>query len=571
MDWDQWLFTKIDTLGRKTATKIKSRNLRNKGYLQYSGATEATRWNRYFYLLTGVSAELVCMGKRFSFNGKKLVFPENLFLLQTKETGDLFLRVAVMLLGCRLATGKEKFFYNARYALRSYPGAHLLLKSLFEKLKRLKQDDPAHYRRLSLLLTHATAMQPQHLPELSGATHKEVQNQPQYRATIRKNAELNEAQELIKDQKKITEYTLGHNFEKIETAEEFGGQWRDIDDSAESTEQEIALREIQLKYFIRSDDVCHSTLENDQPRPSSVEISATEGGAKFCYDEWDFHRQRYRRAHCALWEKEAKSEGPVDSSALLNEHRNLLVRLEKRLTALRNIPRNNFREKSGTEFDLDAIVDRYTILRAQQTPDDRVYIQQQKKDCDITLLLLLDISLSTDSWLGGRRIIDAERISLLLFAEALDRLQIPFQMHAFCSRTRNQNYFFRIKAQHERWLKCRNRLANLQPMGYTRIGPALRHAGSLLATAPERDKWIVLLTDCRPNDYDRYEGRYGEQDIRQVNRELIASGIRLYTLAFMLHEKPTISRMFSPGRYRILQHPRQLLDSLEDFLRAAAF
>jgi nitric oxide reductase NorD protein len=57
-----------------------------------------------------------------------------------------------------------------------------------------------------------------------------------------------------------------------------------------------------------------------------------------------------------------------------------------------------------------------------------------------------------------------------------------------------------------------------QPSGYTRIGGAIRYASAqLLKHRQTANKWIILLSDGKPNDYDKYEGKYGVQDVKQAS------------------------------------------------------
>ncbi len=571
MEWDQWLFAKADRFLKKLFADKRQKAAENKGYVVYRPEVEASRWSKFFCLLTGINAEPVMGDNKFSFSQSNLTFPETLFLFRGRDAGCLFMSQIILLLAAGIATGKQTFYYRLRYILRTYPNALQIWQAIRQRLQQLRRDDPAHYRKLVTLLTDIPTTPPETQRDSAKQWQLNEQDNQPSKSESRKKADMENALEIEKDQTKIDEYTLGHNFEKIDTAEEFEGQWRDLDGSDEMAEQENALSEVKLKYFIRSDDISHSTLENDRAGAGSLEIKEeNNSGKKYLYDEWDYRKKQYRPHHCALLEETAGRAGTTEAQEILQRNRYLLLRLEKRLTSLFNRRRSILRVNNGNDFDLDGLIGRYADLKAGRTPDENVYTRQQKIYPDIDLSFLIDISLSTDSWLDGRRIIDAEKESLLLFGQALDNLKIPFQIHAFCSRTRNRNYFIKVKSTDDHWQDCRNHLANLQPVGYTRIGPALRHSASLMKTSTTRRKWIVLLTDGRPNDYDRYEGRYGEEDIRQVNRELTNMGIKLYTLAFMLREKPTIPRMMTAGHYRILQHPRQLLDSLENFFRAVS-
>jgi len=92
-------------------------------------------------------------------------------------------------------------------------------------------------------------------------------------------------------------------------------------------------------------------------------------------------------------------------------------------------------------------------------------------------------------------------------------------------------------------------------VGYTRIGPALRHSGALLDQRATKNKWIILISDGKPNDYDRYEGKYGFKDIKQALQELKQRKINSYALAIEAQAKYYLSQMFGQNQYQILTTP----------------
>ena len=57
---------------------------------------------------------------------------------------------------------------------------------------------------------------------------------------------------------------------------------------------------------------------------------------------------------------------------------------------------------------------------------------------------------------------------------------------------------------------------SIEPSGYTRLGPAIRHSTYRLSQLNSKNKLLILLTDGKPTDYDRYEGRYGIEDIHNA-------------------------------------------------------
>ena len=99
----------------------------------------------------------------------------------------------------------------------------------------------------------------------------------------------------------------------------------------------------------------------------------------------------------------------------------------------------------------------------------------------------------------------------MALGDALAAAETELSVAAFSSQTRLDCRFELIKTFAEPWGSARHRLEAVTPRGYTRIGPALRHATELLRERAARRKLLLLLTDGKPNDYDRYEGRHGRK------------------------------------------------------------
>ena len=114
----------------------------------------------------------------------------------------------------------------------------------------------------------------------------------------------------------------------------------------------------------------------------------------------------------------------------------------------------------------------------------------------------------------------------------------------------------------DNWNKAKFKIGAIEPSGYTRIGTALRHSGELLSKRSTKNKWVILLSDGKPNDYDRYEGAYGINDVKQALRELNAQNINSYALAIEAQAKYYLPQMFGQNHYQILTTPVELLRSL---------
>ncbi len=96
-------------------------------------------------------------------------------------------------------------------------------------------------------------------------------------------------------------------------------------------------------------------------------------------------------------------------------------------------------------------------------------------------------------------------------------------------------------------------LTDVSPRGYTRIGPALRHAAIGLSRRPAHDRLLFLLTDGKPTDYDRYEGRHGLADVRQAVREADRLGVRVHAITVDRAARDELPAMVGPGRFHLIR------------------
>ena len=135
-------------------------------------------------------------------------------------------------------------------------------------------------------------------------------------------------------------------------------------------------------------------------------------------------------------------------------------------------------------------------------------------------------------------------------------------VQAFASNTRNCCRVWTVRGEAEPWASARGRLGVLEPQGYTRIGPALRHATATLEAISADRKLLLLISDGKPNDYDRYEGRYGIGDVRMVLREAQQRGIHTHALAVDAVARDYLPSMLGPGAWSVLLTPDRLPESL---------
>jgi von Willebrand factor type A domain len=372
------------------------------------------------------------------------------------------------------------------------------------------------------------------------------------------------------NQQDIDNDVLVHTFEKIETAEEFCGVTRTPDGADELAQHAEALNELDLRDVVRSHTQTRSIYRADvtlDVAVGDVEAAETSATTRFLYDEWDGKARRYKPAWCSVsvtrpTRRAASSPGSAYAAAVLRKHAKHVCDLRSAFDRLRAVRVLKNRQPDGGEVDIDALIDRYATVHSGHQPDDKLYLARRRQRRDLATLVLLDLSSSTDSWIKGHRVLDVARESLLVLGEVLSSYDDQVGIGGFYSYTRRDCRFVILKDFAEPWPRCKATLASVEPTGYTRIGPAIRHGIHLLQQQKATQKLLLLISDGKPTDYDRYEGRYGIADVRQAIREAGQVRIHTYALAVDVQAKLYLPEMFGAGNYQILPHPSYLVHSL---------
>ena len=366
------------------------------------------------------------------------------------------------------------------------------------------------------------------------------------------------------DPKKKEDSVLIHNFEKVDTLDSYNGGVRDTDGSDELDAHLDALEEVQLGDLIREDDDAHSVLRADLALgldvPDVGRLEPEEHGIP--YDEWDSRKNRYRRDWCTVYPAKMHLIEPDWVVRAWARYAPLVRELRRRLEIHRSEPRLIDRQLDGEDVDLAALVDAHGARCAGRSADPRLYLRKERERRDFATTVLLDVSLSTDSWVENRRVLDVAREAILVLGEVADQLGDRLQLLTFASHTRNHCRVWEVKGWREPWSAARNRLGAIHPQGYTRMGPALRHATAELAAEQADRRLLLLVSDGKPTDYDRYEGRYGIADIRRALREADRVNVHTHALAVDSTARDYLPPMFGPGNWDILTHPEQLSEVL---------
>jgi len=369
-----------------------------------------------------------------------------------------------------------------------------------------------------------------------------------------------------------------HHFEKVETAEEYTGGVRETDGADDMAAHADALDELNIEEVIRSKKGAHSLYKSELDMGFIMSDLQEESaiGPKdevFQYDEWDEKKRIYRKDWCRVTHRtETPGENYRTKSlkTIIQERAIEINKLKKKLIQLSSEVKVIKKLFYGRSIDIDNVI-RITCRRKNgDSSDQRFYQETRKHHRDMACLLLVDTSLSSDSWVQNKRVLDVSLEALMIFGEATATLGDAVMVAGFNSNTRHDCKFLEWKSFEEPWSKFMDQVDGISPAGYTRIGPALRHATHLLSQRKERHKLLLLFTDGRPTDFDKYEGQYGLGDVRQAVREADRQGIVTFALTVDPAAKHFLPKLFGLGNFQILQNVQTLPDSLAKlYLRMA--
>ena len=272
--------------------------------------------------------------------------------------------------------------------------------------------------------------------------------------------------------------------------------------------------------------------------------------AEISYPEWDYKRQRYRPDYCRVIAGPAPATGEDWSPDADMQRRIRQVR--RQFEALRPKRQIIYGEPDGHDLDLSALVRDLADRRAGGPGTERLFVDARSTARDLSVAVLMDVSLSTDAWLQDRRVLDVEKSALLALTHGLTACGDEHAIFTFTSRRRSRVNVSTVKDFDEALdAKVIRRIQALKPGQYTRIGAALRHVVAQLADRPHRHRLILLLTDGKPNDIDHYEGRYGIEDTRVAIREARKAGVRVFGVTVDEHAREYFPYLFGRGAYAI--------------------
>jgi nitric oxide reductase NorD protein len=279
-------------------------------------------------------------------------------------------------------------------------------------------------------------------------------------------------------------------------------------------------------------------------------------------DEWDYKKGDYLKNYARILPHVTMNVVPIELPKRLTK---TVRKIHRELDLLKLDRIKNDKLPYGDEIDIDSWIE-YTSHQDKSMHHQKFYTTYERKTRDMATLLLADISLSTEGGITQEvRIIDIIKDSLMVFSEALEKLEDKFAIYTFSSLQNKKVYFHIIKNFKDRYSDLiRGRIDTIKPEYYTRMGAAIREATKILDKQQSANKLLLIVSDGKPNDEDRYDGRYGIEDTKKAIEEIKKKGITPFCITVDLDAKEYLSYLFGRDGYAVVRDGQKLPKILTD-------
>lgn len=284
------------------------------------------------------------------------------------------------------------------------------------------------------------------------------------------------------------------------------------------------------------------------------------------YGEWDHMIQLERPAWATVQERRPKTGDPALIDGILSEHRRLIGRMKFILDAMQPQGVQRIRKlEDGDDIDLNAALASVIEMRMGRQPDPRIMLRSVRKTRDISVLVLLDLSESTNDKLAGQEqtVLDLTRSACALLADAIQKVGDPFAIHGFCSDGRHDVNYWRFKDFDQPYDDlAKARLSGMQGQLSTRMGAAIRHASAALKAQRSSKKLLLVITDGEPADVDVRDPQYLRHDAKKAVEAAARQGVTPYCMSLDPRADPYVSRIFGERHYLVVDKVERLPEKL---------
>ena len=286
----------------------------------------------------------------------------------------------------------------------------------------------------------------------------------------------------------------------------------------------------------------------------------------FHYSEWDYQIQLERPAWATVLEKRTKSGDLQIIEDIAAQYKREIHRMKFLLDAMQPQGVQRIRKlEDGDEIDINAAISGFTDIRLGNQPDPRIMMRSVRKTRDFSILVLLDLSESTNDTVQDQEysVLDLTRQACVLLADAISKVGDPFAIHGFCSDGRHDVEYYRFKDFDQHWDETpKSKLAGMTGQLSTRMGAAIRHAGHHLKLQRSAKKLLIVITDGEPADIDVRDPQYLRYDTKKAVEEIAKNGVMTYCMSLDPRADNYVSRIFGQKNYMVVDHVERLPEKL---------
>ncbi|TCV84312.1 nitric oxide reductase activation protein NorD [Sulfurirhabdus autotrophica] len=286
----------------------------------------------------------------------------------------------------------------------------------------------------------------------------------------------------------------------------------------------------------------------------------------FHYSEWDYQIQLERPSWATVLEKRAKSGDLQIINDITAQHKRVISRMKFLLDAMQPQGVQRIRKlEDGDEVDINAAIRSMIDIRMGQQPDPRIMMRSVRKVRDISVMVLLDLSESTNDKVAGQEfsVLELTRQACVLLSDAISKIGDPFAIHGFCSDGRHNVEYFRFKDFDQPYNdEPKAKLAGMTGQLSTRMGSAIRHASHYLKMQRSTKKLMLVITDGEPADVDVRDPQYLRHDTKKAVEEAGRSGIVTYCMSLDPRADQYVSRIFGAKNFMVVDHVERLPEKL---------
>ena len=286
----------------------------------------------------------------------------------------------------------------------------------------------------------------------------------------------------------------------------------------------------------------------------------------FHYAEWDYQIQLERPAWATVLEKRSKAGDLQVIDQITADNKQIASRLKFLLDAMQPQGVQRIRKlEDGDEIDINAAISSMIDFRMGIQPDPRIMMRSVRKVRDISVMVLLDLSESTNEKVLGQdqSVLDLTRQACVLLSDAINKIGDPFAIHGFCSDGRHDVEYYRFKDFEQPYNELpKSRLAGMTGQLSIRMGAAIRHATHYLNMQRTSKKLLMVITDGEPADIDVRDPQYLRYDAKKSVEDTAKNGVSTFCITLDPRADQYVSHIFGAKNYMIMDQIARLPEKL---------